>query len=331
MRPRSPRPRQRLRGETHPAATDELRRCHLNGSPSAVNGSLVGAHVAGLLPLRVARGAPDAQRPSATTIRIDRYLQSTILFSKMSATRLGSLRERHSRGAPAARGFTPRTGFGGLVSVRRHCLPPSLRERTSDAPSPRGLPGDHYRYAAASLGVGPRIRPPSVEDGDSGSNPTAQAFPASRVNVSRCSEPGATFPPPPRNARSTTGPDDPDPSGETTMVLQCQPTLSTTCVLRPACLPPTTLLPARDPSAAVPLSPTGLFPAQPVGGVLRSPPRTGDSSLRQEPSRAPTSEASTPVVVEPSFAPLGLCGALRPDLGSRLSGLERPEPGAFHH
>jgi len=68
-----------------------------------LNGSLVGAHVAGSLPLRVARGAPSAQRPAATTIRIDRYLQSTILFSKMSALCLGSLRERHSRDAPAAR------------------------------------------------------------------------------------------------------------------------------------------------------------------------------------------------------------------------------------
>jgi len=90
-------------------------------------------------------------------------------------------------------------------------------------------------------------------------------------------------------------------------------------------------LAAFSPSAAVPLSPTGLFPAQPVGGVPRGPPRTGDGSFEQKPSRAPSSEASTPFVVEPSFAPLGPRGALRPDQAPAHSGYEQPEPGAFHH
>lgn len=197
-------------------------------------------------------------------------------------------------------------------------VPLTLRRRAGSREIPTAL-------RQWSLGVGPRICPFSVENGDSGSNPTAQAFPANRVNVLAAPSPERLSHHSSRDARSTTGPDDPDPSGETTMVLQCQPTLSTTCVPRPA------LRPAFGPSAAVPLSPTGLFPAQPMGGVPRGPPRTGDSSLGQEPSRVPPSEASTPVVVGPSFAPLGLRGALRTDLGPARSGLERPEPGAFHH
>lgn len=75
-----------------------------------------------------------------------------------------------------------------------------------------------------------------------------------------------------------------------------------------------------SPSAAVPLSPTGLFPAQPVGGVPRGPPRTGDDLLGQNPSWDPPSEASTPFVVRPSLATLGLRDALRPDLGSAHPG-----------
>jgi hypothetical protein len=91
---------------------------------------------------------------SVTPIRIDRCLQSTMLFSKMTAVCLGSLRDRLVFQATRQRSVHSERW---LRRAREHLrgvvfLVTSF-ERTSDTPSLRGLPVERHRHR--------RRRPPA--------------------------------------------------------------------------------------------------------------------------------------------------------------------------
>jgi hypothetical protein len=151
-----------------------------------------------------------------TSIRIDRYLQSTILFSKMSAPRLGSLRDRSrlrrclpskarydpadldSRRVPASAGS--RVPWNVVFSTTSSSVPLTLRHRAGSRRSPY-----HDRWSSHGSRRGcPWCRPATVRPVDrvsrgeppqrvnvSGRTRRPQAFRASRVKRARASAPGA--------------------------------------------------------------------------------------------------------------------------------------------
>jgi hypothetical protein len=151
----------------------------------------------------------DALTSSMTPIRIDRTLQSTILFSKMSTCRLGSLRVRRANDVPAVFGSRRTPALAGPRARWGVVFPTASFGRTSDASSPRGPRKIPAVLAAVSPGIGPRTC--ALRRGrDPGTNPSASGHRDESHESTRRSAPEASFPSSPRHARSTTGPDDPE-------------------------------------------------------------------------------------------------------------------------
>lgn len=163
---------------------------------------------------------------------------------------------------PGGSRFTSIPGFGGPVSISERCLLRDLFGRTSDTPSPRGLPeiilvfrpGCPRRRPATPLPAGASRGEPPRRESVSGRTRRPEAFRASRVKRARASLPrvpsSAQVSPP----GATTGPDAPTrigpaPTGQAPparpkskrvgrpgnprCALQCQPTLGTSACPAP--------------------------------------------------------------------------------------------------